>query len=128
MSEDYRIPQGGGVPWRDLHADVSRSGERDVAITDVKTMRLAGNFNWGIVKLETDADVYGIGETYRAPKGLLEFAEGLIADLEGENPLDVARIRELLNQNYTGCGRIGQGAFTGIEMACWDVKGKVLDV
>jgi L-alanine-DL-glutamate epimerase-like enolase superfamily enzyme len=128
MSEDYRIPQGGGVPWRDLSADHRRAEERDVAITDVRTMRLAGNFNWGIVKVETDADVYGIGETYRAPQGLLEFAEGLLVDLEGENPLDVTRLLAKLNQNYTGCGRIGQGAFTGVEMALWDLKGKLLDV
>jgi len=128
MSEDYRIPQGGGVPWRDLHADHRRSDDRRVEITNIETMRLAGNFNWGIVKVETDAGVYGIGETYRAPRGLLEFAEGLIVDLEGENPLDVTRLLAMLNQNYTGCGRIGQGAFTGIEMALWDLKGKLLDV
>lgn len=128
MSEDYRIPQGGGVPWRDLSADGRRAPERDVEITDVRTMRLAGNFNWGIVKVETDAGAYGIGETYRAPQGLLEFAEGLLVDLEGENPLDVTRLLAKLNQNYTGCGRIGQAAFTGIEMALWDLKGKLLDV
>ncbi len=126
---DYRIPQGGGVPWRDLHVDEThRPADRDIEITDVKVMALAGNFTWGIVKVETDTEHYGIGETYRAPRGLLEFAEGLKGDLVGENPLDVDRVRELLDQSYTGAGRIGQGAFTGIEIALWDIKGKVLDV
>ena len=126
---DYRIPQGGGVPWRDLHMDeTNRPPDRDVEITDVQVMALAGNFTWGIVKIETNTEHYGIGETYRAPRGLLEFAEGLAVDVVGENPLDIDRIRDLLNQNYTGAGRIGQGAFTGIEIALWDLKGKILDV
>ena len=126
---EYRIPQGGGVPWRDLSmTETSRPPERDVTITDVRTMRLAGNFTWGIVKIETDGDVHGIGETYRAPTGLMEFVEGLAGDLRGENPLDTDRITALLNQSYTGSGRIGQAAFNGVEMACLDIKGKLLNV
>ncbi|WP_101296939.1 mandelate racemase/muconate lactonizing enzyme family protein [Halegenticoccus soli] len=125
---DYRIPQGGGVPWRDLSVDEShRPAERDIEITDVKTMALAGNFTWGIVKVETDTDHYGLGETFRA-EAALDMAERMAVDLRGENPLDVDRITELLNQRYTGCGRIGQAAFTGIETALWDIKGKVLGV
>ncbi|PSQ10292.1 enolase [Halobacteriales archaeon QS_5_70_15] len=125
---DYRIAAGGGVPWRDLSIDEShRPPERDVEITNVETMAVAGNFTWGIVKVETDAGVYGLGETFRA-EAALDMAERLLVDLEGENPLDIDRITSLMNQRYTGSGRIGQAAFTGIETACWDVKGKVLDV
>jgi L-alanine-DL-glutamate epimerase-like enolase superfamily enzyme len=126
---DYRIPQGGGVPWRDLSDDEShRAPERDIEITDIKAMALAGNFTWGIISVETDAGYQGIGETYRAPRGMLEYVRGLSVDLVGENPLDTDRIAELLNQNYTATGRFGQGAFTAIETACWDIKGKALGV
>ncbi|WP_254547124.1 mandelate racemase/muconate lactonizing enzyme family protein [Halomarina pelagica] len=125
---DYRIAQGGGVPWRDLaREETHRPPERDVEITDVKTMAIAGNFTWGIVKVETDADVYGLGETFRA-EAALDMAERMAIDLEGENPLDIDRITGLLEQRYTGCGRIGQAAFTGIETALWDIKGKLFDV
>ncbi|MFB6218196.1 MAG: mandelate racemase/muconate lactonizing enzyme family protein, partial [Halobacteriaceae archaeon] len=125
---DYRIAQGGGVPWRDLSVEeVHRPAERDVEITDVRVMALAGNFTWGIVKVETDTEHYGIGETFRA-EAALDFARRLGADLAGENPLDVDRILELLNQRYTGAGRIGQAAFTAIETACLDIKGKLLGV
>ena len=125
---DYRIPAGGGVPWRDLSVEERhRPAERDIEITNIETMAIAGNFTWGIVKIETDADVYGIGETFRA-ESALDMAERLIVDLEGENPLDIDRLLELMNQRYTGSGRIGQSAFTGIEIALWDIKGKVLDV
>ena len=125
---DYRIPQGGGVPWRDLaREETHRPAERDIQITDIRTMALAGNFTWGIVKVETDAGIYGLGETFRA-EAALDMAGRMAIDLEGENPLDIDRITELLNQRYTGCGRIGQAAFTAIETACWDIKGKLLDV
>jgi L-alanine-DL-glutamate epimerase-like enolase superfamily enzyme len=125
---DYRIPQGGGVPWRDMGMEEThRPPERDVAITGIETMAVAGNFTWGIVKVETDAGVYGLGETFRA-EAALDMAGRMDVDLVGENPLDTSRIRELLEQRYTGTGRIGQAAFTAIETACYDIKGKLLDV
>jgi L-alanine-DL-glutamate epimerase-like enolase superfamily enzyme len=124
---DYRIPQGGGVPWRDVGQETSRPADREIAITGIETMAVAGNFTWGIVKVETDRDVYGLGETFRA-EAALDMADRMDVDLAGENPLDTHRIRELLEQRYTGCGRIGQAAFTAIETACFDIKGKLLDV
>jgi L-alanine-DL-glutamate epimerase-like enolase superfamily enzyme len=125
---DYRIPQGGGVPWRDMGTEEThRPPERDVSITGIRTMAIAGNFTWGIVKVETDAGVYGLGETFRA-EAALDMADRMDVDLVGENPLDTDRIRELLEQRYTGCGRIGQAAFTAIETACYDIKGKLFDV
>jgi L-alanine-DL-glutamate epimerase-like enolase superfamily enzyme len=125
---DYRIAQGGGVPWRDLgRKERHRPPDRDVSITDIRTMAIAGNFTWGIVKVETDAGVHGLGETFRA-EAALDMADRLAADLAGENPLDTDRILELLEQRYTGCGRIGQAAFTAIETACYDLKGKLFDV
>jgi L-alanine-DL-glutamate epimerase-like enolase superfamily enzyme len=105
---DYVIPPGGGVPWRDLSVEEShRPPERDIRITDVKTSVLQGNFEWGIVKVETDSGYYGLGEVHGNGPDL-----GL---LEGENPLDVDRLVEY-------------GAGPGVETALWDIKGKVLDV
>ena len=125
---DYRIPPGGGVPWRDLGVEERhRPPERDMEITGIETMAVAGNFTWGLVKVETDAGHHGIGETFRA-ESALDMAERLIVDLEGENPLDVDRLLELMNQRYTGSGRVGQAAFTAVETALWDIKGKALGV
>ncbi|MFC7027135.1 mandelate racemase/muconate lactonizing enzyme family protein [Halomicroarcula sp. GCM10025324] len=125
---DYRIPPGGGVPWRDMGMEEThRPPERDVEITGIETMAIAGNFTWGIVKVETDAGVYGLGETFRA-EAALDMAGRLAVDLVGENPLDTSRVRELLEQRYTGAGAIGQAAFTAIETACYDIKGKLFDV
>jgi len=108
---EYVIPQGGGVPWMDrTDTESHRPPERDVTITDVSTMVLQGNFQWGIVRVETDAGVTGYGEVHGdGPQEL-----GLLA---GQNPLDIERLLDI---------RGGAGA--GVEMALWDVKGKLLDV
>ena len=107
---EYVIPPGGGVPWRDLTMrEAHRPVERDIEITDVSTMVLQGNFKWGIVKVDTNTDVYGIGEVH----GDGPQTAGPL--LEGENPLDIDRLVEF-------------GISDGIEIALWDIKGKVLDV
>lgn len=125
---DYRIPPGGGVPWRALGTSESRrTGKRDIVITNVRTMALAGNFTWGIVKIETDGQEYGIGETFLAGE-TLDIVERMSSLLEGENPLDSNRLLEHLNQRRTAAGGMGQAAFTGIEIALWDLKGKLLGV
>lgn len=83
---DYRISQSSGVPWRDLsRTETHRPGNRDIEMTRIETMVLAGDFSWGVVKVETDTEHYDLGETHRAPAGLLEFAEGLGIYLLGEN-------------------------------------------
>jgi len=120
--------------WRTLTDDEElRPPERDVDITDVRTMGLEGNpkgddhYTWGIVKVETDAGEYGIGETYRGPEAMA-VAEQMGPQVVGENPLDPNRISELLAGNYTGAGTVAMSAITAVETACWDVKGKVHDL
>ncbi|MFB6295729.1 MAG: mandelate racemase/muconate lactonizing enzyme family protein [Halobacteriales archaeon] len=107
---DYVIPPGGGVPWMDMSMDgTGRPPDREIEITDVRSMAIQGNFTWGLVKVETDAGIHGVGETHgRGPDGP--------GQLEGENPLDVGRLVD---------SRMPVGP--GVEMALWDIKGKVLD-
>ncbi|WP_232343102.1 mandelate racemase/muconate lactonizing enzyme family protein [Halosimplex litoreum] len=108
---EYVIPPGGGVPWMDFTTDEThRPPERDLAITDVSTMVLQGNFPWGIVKVETDAGIVGYGEVHGdGPNDP--------GRLEGQNPLDIERVRDVMWEPGPG-----------VEMALWDIKGKVLDV
>jgi len=108
---EYVIPPGGGVPWMDFtDEETHRPPERDLAITDVSTMVLQANFPWGIVKVETDAGIVGYGEVH---------GEGPTdpGRLEGQNPLDIERVRDVMWEPGPG-----------VEMALWDIKGKVLDV
>lgn len=126
--EDYVIPPGGGVPWRDLRmAERSRPSERDLEITAIDTMALQGNFTWGLVKVETDTEHYGLGEVFVGQEAL-DILERDAHLLIGENPLDVDRLSEHLEQNRTATGTMGQAAFSAVQTALLDLKGKVLGV
>ena len=121
--------------WQELQATPRRPPERDIEITDVQVVGLNGNptadgghHTWGIVRLETDTEHAGIGETFRGDFPLdpvTKMAETIV----GMNPLDPERIAETLDRTYPPTsGSIGQAAIAGIELACWDLKGKVLDL
>ncbi len=126
--EEFVIPPGGGVPWRDLTmTESSRPTERDVEITDVSRLVVRGNFPWSLVKVETDTGVTGIGETFVGEESS-DVASRVSELLVGENPLDIDRLMDHLEQCRTGTGAFGRSAFAGIEIALWDIKGKLLDV
>ena len=117
----------GGVGWRDLRAaDQRRDPDRDVAITDIRTAVVEGNFPWVLVRVETDAGEYGLGEAFPGPAS--EFVEFLRPALVGQNPLDVDRLVEHMTQILSGLGGstgYAQAAVSGVEIALWDVAGKV---
>jgi L-alanine-DL-glutamate epimerase-like enolase superfamily enzyme len=118
---------GGGVGWRDLRAgDRRRAPGRDVEITDVACAVVEGNFPWNLIKVETDAGVYGVGEAFTGPAS--EYVEFLKPGLVGENPFDVDRLVEHMTQLVSGLGGslgYSQAAVSGIETALWDVVGKL---
>lgn len=117
----------GGVGWRDLRAsDQRRAADRDLEITTVESVVVEGNFPWNLIKVETDDDVYGIGEAFPGPAG--EYVEFLEPGLVGQNPLDTDRLVEHMTQLLSGLGgSIGysQAAVSGIETALLDITGKV---
>ena len=107
-----------------------RGGGRDVAITDVQTTMVDGNFPWTLVRVYTDAGVVGTGEAYWGA-GVPELIERMTPFLVGENPLDVDRLYEHLIQRMSGEGSLAGvtvTAISGIEVALHDLVGKLLDV
>ena len=63
-----------------------------VKITDMKMMLVRGTFDWPMVKIETDAGVTGIGESYWG-HGVKDIMLGYLRPLMlGEDPLDVDRL------------------------------------
>ncbi|MDS0295537.1 mandelate racemase/muconate lactonizing enzyme family protein [Halogeometricum luteum] len=108
----------------------TRDPDRDVEITDIKTCVVEGNFEWNLIKVETDAGVTGIGESYRGG-GVPELVEYTKRFLLGENPLDVERLVRYIFQEMSGHGGTTGKVVTaasGIEVALWDVAGKILDL
>lgn len=107
-----------------------RDPERDVAITSIDACVVEGNFEWNLIKVETDVGVTGIGESYRGG-GIPELVEYTNRFLVGENPLDVERLVRYIFQEMSGHGGTTGKVVTaasGIEVALLDVAGKVLDL
>ncbi|MFB6106638.1 MAG: mandelate racemase/muconate lactonizing enzyme family protein [Halobacteriaceae archaeon] len=108
----------------------NRAADRDIEITDVETCVIKGNFEWNYVKVHTDAGVTGIGESYRGGKAT-DIMEYMKRFLVGENPLDVERLFRRMVQETSGhSGTTGKvvTAASGIEIALWDIAGKVFDL
>ncbi|WP_409348386.1 mandelate racemase/muconate lactonizing enzyme family protein [Natronorarus salvus] len=116
------------VMWQKFDETPSRTTETP-EITDVSTLVVDGNFPWTIVQVETDTGVTGIGESYPSP-GVHEVITDYFAPvLQGENPLDVERLYNLMRESLSGRGSqqgIGTIAISGVELALWDTAGKVL--
>lgn len=117
----------GGIGWRDLRAgEQHRDPARDLEITSVECVVVEGNFPWNLIKVETDAGVYGLGEAFPGPAG--EYVEFLEPGLVGQNPLDTDRLVEHMTQLLSGLGGslgYSQAAVSGIEIALLDIAGKV---
>ena len=112
-----------------------------IKVTGLKTMVLdnippyAGQRQWLIIQLETDQGVIGLGERPTGGTPNLKPQVSLIQDLfdryiVGENPFDIERIWQKLYasiHDYRHPGLYATPAISAIEMACWDIIGKVTD-
>lgn len=106
-----------------------------VKITDVKFMRLKMSpraHEMPLVKIETDAGVYGIGECHHDVTGLGAKDTVLNAFrpmLIGQDPFDIDKLTTQMawRTSYWG-GYHGSGmhAVTGCEVALWDLTAKLL--
>jgi L-alanine-DL-glutamate epimerase-like enolase superfamily enzyme len=111
----------GGVRYGPIN---KYSAPSDLKITDIRACRVAANFDYPIVKLYTNQDVYGLGEVRDA--GLESSALVFKPLLVGRNPLDISGILRTLRP-YAGAGRQG-GGYSAIDIALHDITGKVFGV
>ena len=89
-----------------------------------------GGRYWLIVRVTTACGITGLGEVYAAavgPKAMQAVIEDVFArHMEGENPENI----ELMSRRVWSSGFTQRpdptafGAFSGLEMACWDILGK----
>ncbi|MEM0948111.1 MAG: mandelate racemase/muconate lactonizing enzyme family protein [Pseudomonadota bacterium] len=101
----------------------------DIVVTAPPAPGWGGRY-WILVKLTTDDGISGWGECYASSVGP-EAMRAVIADvfarhMEGESPENV----ELMFRRAYGSGFTQRpdltvmGAFSGLEIACWDIVGK----
>lgn len=106
-------------------------------IRDVQTMVLQGPRTYTLVKVVSDAGAYGIAEAYGTPAiGVKEQIHAVKPSLLGKDPLEIDALYTLLDAhaaNLSGTRTDGSAhglmrAASGIEMALWDLAGKLLGV
>ena len=88
-----------------------------------------GGRNWLFIRILTDEGVYGVGEGSGWPRVVETAVKDYANLLIGEDPRDVDRLWYKLFNGSMGHGQLGTvggGALSAIEMALWDIKGKVL--
>ena len=96
----------------------------DLRITDMRLAVVASNYDYPILKIETNQGIYGLGEVRDAghAENALQFKNMLV----GQNPCNVDMIFNAIRR-FGNWGREG-GGVSGIEIALWDLVGKVYGV
>ncbi|WP_299588664.1 mandelate racemase/muconate lactonizing enzyme family protein [uncultured Tateyamaria sp.] len=101
----------------------------DIIVTAPPAPGWGGRY-WILVKLTTDDGIVGWGECYAASVGP-EAMRGVIGDvfdrhMAGENPENIELMfRRAYSSGFTQRPDLTvMGAFSGLEIACWDILGK----
>ncbi len=102
----------------------TNSRPSDLKITDMRIAVVASNYDYPIIRIDTNQGVYGLGEVRDA--GHQENALQFKSILLGQNPCNVDMIFRAIKQ-FGNWGREG-GGVSGIEIALWDLVGKVYGV
>ena len=106
-------------------------------ISDIQTMTMSGARTYVFVKVVTDDGHFGIAEAYGTPGiGVKEQIQALKPSLVGKDPLEIDAIYtymgiggpELSGTRTDGSAHALMRAASGIEMALWDLAGKLLEV
>jgi galactonate dehydratase len=101
----------------------------DVIVTAPPAPGWGGRY-WIFVKLTTDTGITGWGECYAStvgPVAMRAVIEDVFArHVEGENPENIEKMfRRVYSSGFTQRPDLTvMGAFSGLEIACWDILGK----
>lgn len=115
MTEDRASAQGA----------VNRtSAPSQLKITDMRSVLVASNYDYPIIRIDTNQDVYGLGEVRDA--GREGTALVLKPHLLGKDPLAIEPILDGI-RNFANHQRMG-GGYSAVDMALHDIAGKVYGV
>jgi L-alanine-DL-glutamate epimerase-like enolase superfamily enzyme len=118
--------------------ELGAAERKRVKIRDLQVIVMQGpGRNYVLVKITSDAGPYGIAEAYGTPGvGVKEQILSLKPWLVGKDPLEIDKLYTQMGEgssNLSGTRTDGSAhnlmrAVSGIEMALWDLAGKILDV
>ena len=124
-----RAPSGVGSAFAAPYQGAAAALRKKVKITGVKCMIVRGTWDWNLIKIETDSGLYGIGEAYWG-WGVKDMVLNKLAPIiVGEDPLNVDKLYTKMLMQSAGAGAIGgvtMTAASGIEIALWDLCGRIL--
>lgn len=100
------------------------SAPSQLRITDMRSVLIASNYDYPVIRIDTNQGVYGLGEVRDA--GREGTALVLKPHLIGRNPLGIEPILDSI-RNFSGQQRLG-GGYSAVDMALHDIAGKVYGV
>lgn len=114
-----------GVSSAQGNASVNRnSSPSQLKITDMRSVLIASNYDYPVIRIDTNQGVYGLGEVRDA--GREGTALVLKPHLMGRNPLQIEPILDSIRY-FSGQQRMG-GGYSAVDMALHDIAGKVYNV
>ena len=97
------------------------------------TPHVVGNSwkDWLLVRVDTDEGIHGVGEG--TVNVFARTVEAAILELEeriaGHDPFDIEALLLAMQRDvYTDGGQVHGAAVAAVEIACWDIMGKALDL
>lgn len=102
----------------------TNSAPSQLKITDMRSVLVASNYDYPIIRIDTNQGVYGLGEVRDA--GREGIALVLKPHIMGRNPLSIEPILDTL-RNFANQQRMG-GGYSAVDMALHDIAGKVYGV
>ena len=109
-------------------------GERGIYITDLRTATIGGlNSNDTIIRLDTNKGISGYGEARCEDTSALAELAALKPIILGMNPTQIDWVFDAIKNygdpfSHQTDIRRHTGGMSAIEMACWDITGKVYNV
>ena len=131
------IGYAANLPFLLQFHELAAAQRKRVKIRDVQVMMLEGGRTYTLVKITADDGLFGIAEAYGSPGvGVKEQVLSLKPWLVGKDPLEIDTLytwmgrgtRSLSGTRTDGSAHNLIRAVSGIEMALWDLAGKILDV
>ncbi len=123
------------LPFMARYHQLAAADKKRVKIRDVQVMMMQGQRTYTLVKVTADDGLYGIAEAYGSPGvGVKEQILSLKPWLVGKDPLEIDKLYVTMGEgsaSLSGTRTDGSAhnlirAVSGIEMALWDLAGKIL--
>lgn len=99
-------------------------------IRSVTTAVVAANFDWTIIRIESESGAVGWGESFFAP-GLPQIVDAMGQLIVGDDAADIEVVGARLRAATSGAGSVGgiiHNALSGIDGALWDLNARELGV